>query len=176
MSLPKFRYHPNPLATGSIEESDAECLCCEKARGYIYVCNTYSEEDIEEALCPWCIADGSAAEKFDATFSDDAPLVDEGIEEEIVEEVTQRTPGFLSWQQDVWLCCCDDACEYHGDASREHLAKLKGEALEEALEQLSCTEDEWPDFLKNYEPGGSPAVYHFICRHCRKSKYGTDSD
>ncbi|HSI13720.1 MAG TPA: CbrC family protein [Chthoniobacter sp.] len=176
MSLPKFTYHPDPVATGSIEVSDAECLSCEQARGYIYVCNTYSEEEIEEAICPWCIADGSASEKFEATFSDDAPLVDEGIDEEIVEEVTRRTPGFFSWQQDVWLCCCDDACEFHGDPSREQLAKLKGSALEEVLEQFSWTEEEWADFLKVYEPGESPAIYHFICRHCRKSRYGMDTD
>ncbi len=176
MSLPKFRYHPDPIATGSIEESDTTCLCCEQARGYIYVCNTYSEEDIEEAICPWCIADGSAAEKFEATFTDPDPLLDEGVPEEVVDEVTQRTPGFISWQQDVWLSCCDDACEFHGDASRTQLAKLKGEALEEVLEQLSMSEEEWKDFLENYEPGGSPAMYHFICRHCRQPKYGVDSD
>jgi uncharacterized protein CbrC (UPF0167 family) len=176
MSLPQFRYHPDPIATGSIESSDATCICCEKERGYIYVCNTYSEEDIEEALCPWCIADGSAAEKYDAQFVDDAPLVEEGVEEEIIEEVTRRTPGFFSWQQEVWLCCCDDACEFHGDPSREHLAKLEGSALKEVMEQLSFSEEEWAEFLENYEPGESPAIYHFVCRHCRKSKYGVDCD
>lgn len=176
MSLPKFTYHPDPLATGSIEPSDTECVCCEQARGHIYVCNTYCEEDIEESLCPWCIADGSAAEKFNATFSDPSPLLEEGVPEEIVEEVTKRTPGFISWQQDVWLSCCDEACEFHGDPSRSQLAKLKGDPLEDLLDQLSFSEEEWKEFLDNYEPGGSPAIYHFICRHCRQHKYGMDFD
>ncbi|WP_175969004.1 CbrC family protein [Burkholderia sp. BCC0322] len=28
MSLPAFRYHPDPLATGSVICSDARCACC----------------------------------------------------------------------------------------------------------------------------------------------------
>ncbi|MCU9953286.1 CbrC family protein [Burkholderia pyrrocinia] len=34
MSLPAFRYHPDPLATGSVIRSDARCMCCGDARGY----------------------------------------------------------------------------------------------------------------------------------------------
>ncbi|XPE67139.1 CbrC family protein [Shigella flexneri] len=37
-----------------------------------------------EYLCPWCIADGSAAEKFAGRFQDDASI--EGVEFEYDEE------------------------------------------------------------------------------------------
>jgi len=124
MSLPAFKYHPDPIATGNIKPSDAVCICCEQQRGYVYISNTYCEEEIVEALCPWCIADGSAARQFDAIFSDDHPLIKAGVPASVVEEVTRRTPGFTSWQQDEWLCCCGDACEFHGDPSRAHLAAL----------------------------------------------------
>jgi uncharacterized protein CbrC (UPF0167 family) len=176
MSLPEFRYHPDPLATGSIKASDTTCVCCEQARGYIYTASTYSEDNLEESLCPWCIADGTAAAKFDVTFSDAGPLLEEDISEAIVDEVTKRTPGFTSWQQELWLCCCDDACEFHGDATRAELKALKGDALEEIMEQLDSDKEEWKEFLKVYEPGGSPAVYHFVCRHCRQHRYGVDFD
>ena len=176
MSLPEFRYHPDPIATGSIKASEATCVCCDQARGYIYTANTYCEEGLEEALCPWCIADGSAAAKFDATFSDANSLLEEGISVEIVEEVTRRTPGFTSWQQEIWQTCCDDACEFHGDATKPSLKALKGKSLEEVLEQMDSDKEEWAEFLKVYEPGGSPAVYHFICRHCKKPKYAVDFD
>ncbi len=33
MSLPTFKYHPDPLATGSVIESNVECVCCGQARG-----------------------------------------------------------------------------------------------------------------------------------------------
>jgi uncharacterized protein CbrC (UPF0167 family) len=176
MSLPEFRYHPDPISTGSIKASEATCVCCDQARGYIYAANTYCEEDLEEALCPWCIADGSAAAKFDATFSDDNSLLEADISVEIVEEVTRRTPGFTSWQQELWQTCCDDACEFHGDATKANLKALKGKSLEEILEQMDCDKEEWTEFLKIYEPGSSPAVYHFVCRHCKKPKYAVDFD
>jgi hypothetical protein len=58
--LPSFRYHPDPVATGSIEPSDAVCRCCGRARGYIYA-------------GPVCA-------------------------EAVVNEGTERTPGFIDWQ------------------------------------------------------------------------------
>jgi len=176
MSLPIFRYHPDPIATGSIIASDETCVCCEQERGYIYTANAYCEEELENALCPWCIADGSAAKRFDATFSDSEPLLQAEVPEEVVEEVTRRTPGFVSWQQDEWLSCCDDACEFHGAPSREHLKALKGEAREDLLERMDLSEEEWPEFLKAYQSDGGPAIYHFICRHCKQPKYGMDFD
>jgi len=176
MSLPTFTYHPDPIATGSIAISDAECVFCEQKRGYIYTSHTYCEEDIEDALCPWCIADGSAARRFDATFSDPEPLLQAEVPEEVVEEVTRRTPGFTSWQQEEWLCCCDDACEFHGDPTRAHLATISGAPLEDLLERMDWSPEEWAEFLGVYEPGGSPAIYHFVCRHCKQPKYGIDYD
>jgi uncharacterized protein CbrC (UPF0167 family) len=64
--LPQFRYHPEPLATGEIEPSEDECLNCGQRRGYLYVGPVFAEKEIVDELCPWCIADGSAAARFDA--------------------------------------------------------------------------------------------------------------
>jgi uncharacterized protein len=176
MSLPAFRYHPDPIATGSIKSSDAMCVCCEQRRGHIYTCNTYCEDELVEALCPWCIADGSAAKRFDATFSDDHPLIQAGVPVTVVEEVTRRTPGYISWQQDEWLCCCGDACEFHGDPSRAHLAALP-QPIEEVVSVTHWTPDEWAEFVRSYRPGEmSIGIYHFICRHCKQPKYGVDFD
>ena len=69
-TLPTFRYHPDSIATGSVKPSDKECRSCGEARGYIYTSSVYAEESLDEEICPWCIADGSAAEKFDASFCD----------------------------------------------------------------------------------------------------------
>lgn len=48
----------------------AVCQGCGKARGFVYVGPVYSVEELNDALCPWCIADGSAAEAFGASFTD----------------------------------------------------------------------------------------------------------
>lgn len=85
MDLPKFRYHLNPLKTGSIIKSDKECESCDKVRGFIYTGSVYSIHSVDD-ICPWCIADGSAAEKFDASFvanleSDDPVIVSQPIKQ-----------------------------------------------------------------------------------------------
>ena len=73
-TLPTFRYHPDPIATGSIEASDTECVACKRARGHIYTGPVYSEEELDNLICPWCIADGTAHELFDAEFTDMASI------------------------------------------------------------------------------------------------------
>lgn len=172
--LPEFRYHPDPLSTGSVTVSDNLCRCCGQIRGYIYAASVYAVDDLEEAICPWCISNGSAAQKFDATFSDSHPLIQAGVPMSIVNEVTQRTPGYVSWQQECWLACCGDACEFHGDAPREDLQILEQDDLNRLVIDLGCSPDEWQALVKSYEPGGDPAVYKFICRRCRRPRYGAD--
>ena len=94
MDLPTFKYHPDPLATGSVAESDTECVCCGQVRGYIYTGPVYAIEEYYNCICPWCIADGSAYEKLDAMFTDDAGIGGYGewdeVAEEVIEAVTQR--------------------------------------------------------------------------------------
>lgn len=173
MELPTFKYHPNPIATGNIKESSEACECCGKATGYVYNSSIYAEEEIE-FVCPWCIANGEAAKKFDAMFSDDYPLIEAGVPENIVEEVTKRTPGYNSWQQEKWQAHCNDACEYHGDASKEELEKISGKELTEFLNSRMIKPDVWESILAHYQPGGNPVVYKFVCRHCKKLIYTMD--
>src|SRR5437870_13445086 len=104
MELPKFRYHPDPVASGSVIESDKSCARCKKKPGYIYTGPVYSEEDLDDALCPWCIADGSAHKKFDATFVDSEAFADDAPDAAI-DEIVECTPGFNTWQSESWPCC-----------------------------------------------------------------------
>ena len=48
------------------------CVCCGERRGYIYAGPVYSERELSDSLCPWCIADGSAHSRFGAEFTDAA--------------------------------------------------------------------------------------------------------
>ena len=62
--LPQFKYHPKPLETGAFEQDKTvECDCCEQQTSVYYSGPFYCVDEVEH-LCPWCIADGSAAEKF----------------------------------------------------------------------------------------------------------------
>ena len=119
-SLPKFRYHPDPIATGSVDVRDIECAACGEQRSHAYVGPIYTDIDTTGEICPWCIADGSAAQLLDAEFTDVGTGVPADISEAILDEVAHRTPGFQSWQQDHWLYHCGDACAYLGPVGEQN--------------------------------------------------------
>ncbi len=74
MALPTFRYHPDPVAPGPLVKSDTECACCGKVRGFISTGPVYALEEFGQRICPWCIADGSAHETLDASFTDEVGM------------------------------------------------------------------------------------------------------
>ena len=145
--LPEFKYHPSPLTTGSIEKSDGVCRSCEQARGYIYTGPCYAEEELDNDLCPWCIADGSAHEKFSVEFVDSAGIGGhdgrwDKVPRSVIEEVAFRTPGFSGLQQEQWFTHCGDAAE----------------------------------FIQKVEMDGAGVKYIFRCRHCGKQGGYQDQD
>lgn len=173
MDLPKFRYHPDPIATGAIVSTDKACNVCGQERGYKYSSTMYARMQVD-CICPWCIADGTAAEKLDGMFLDDYPLKSAGAPQPVVDEVCLRTPGYNSWQQQIWQSHCGDACEFHGDASEAEIANLSGEVLEEFLTREGLKAEHWPRLQENYVPGGDASIFKFICRKCRVPLYNLD--
>lgn len=174
MDLPKFKYHLNPVRNEVIEKSDLDCLCCGNETGYIYTGPVYSVEDLEEAICPWCIANGDAAKKFNASFSDSHPLLNSGVSEEAVKEVTERNPGYRSFQQENWLSHCGDACEFHGGATVNDVKNVSKETKEVWLEQNNDGDELWSQVASTYCSGGDVAFYKFKCRHCNLVLLGWD--
>ena len=181
-SLPKFKYHPNPLATGSIEKSDTPCACCKRTRGYVYTGPTYGEDEYDHNLCPWCIADGSAHGKLRVTFHDDAGIPGSDfiesppVSEVVIAEVTQRTPGFTAWQQEQWFTCCSDAAAFLGRAGRKELKAFYPEVIAALKQVHGLGGEEWDEIFQAMDKDGSPTAYVFQCLHC--GKYGAyyDSD
>ncbi len=173
--LPRFKYHPDPVSTGAIRASEEMCPCCGQKRGYEYFTTPYGETEVEH-LCPWCIFDGSASAKFAVSFVDSWPLSQAGLPESVIDEVCNRTPAFETWQQECWLSCCGDACEFHGDAPARELRSLDESALATLSEDSGFAVDDLSEILRYYQPKGSPAFYKFVCRHCGKVRYGGDCD
>src|SRR5215207_3366213 len=92
--LPTFKYHPDPLATGMVRESDETCVVCGRRRGYVYVGSVAAIGKYIDEICPWCIADGSAHTALDATFTDDVGgHMWEEVPRSIEDEVRYHTPG-----------------------------------------------------------------------------------
>jgi uncharacterized protein len=169
--LPSFKYHPDPVATGSVVESDTECVCCSLARGFIYTGPVYAVEEYDQSICPWCIADGSAHEKLGASFTDDVGIGGGGrwaqVPQAVIEEVACRTPGFVSWQPEQWWTHCGDAAQFIGRAGRRELKALGPQAIAAVQESAGLTDGpEWDDFLAALDKEGSPTAYMFRCTKC----------
>jgi len=174
MNLPYFRYHPDPIASRAIEQKAGRCICCNKQVDYLYVASRYSTRDGGGNLCPWCIADGSAHSKYGIEFSDPTPLIDAGLSSSIVSEVTTRTPGYISWQQEIWLAHCNDACAFLGDATYESIKHITPGEKAVFIQFHGITEEWFDDMVERYVPGTQPAIYHFRCLHCGLDRFGMD--
>ncbi|MDF9807239.1 uncharacterized protein CbrC (UPF0167 family) [Streptomyces sp. HB372] len=117
-------------------------------------------------FCPWCIADGSAAERFAGEFADSVGL--DGVSEDVVHEVTRRTPGFRAWQDPHWLVHCQTAAAFVGEVGYAELA-----ARPDALAQLQTEmrlhgwrdEAQLEQFLTHL--GESATAMLFRCTVCR---------
>ena len=164
LDLPAFRYHPDPIATGSVEASDAVCECCDRVRGFVYTGPVYSVEEVGH-LCPWCIASGEAHERFDAAFTDATDL--DGVPDSVRAEVEERTPGFSGWQQERWLGHHGDACAFLGPAGYPEVEAYGSPDLRASLSRdLGWPEDEFAEYYAGLEREGQPTAYVFRCLHC----------
>ncbi|MGQ0467864.1 MAG: CbrC family protein [Sporichthyaceae bacterium] len=172
---PPFRYHPDPVFTGALAAPDEPCEICGLPRSWRYTGPVYAVEEIE-TLCPWCIADGSAASHLDATFTDDS-AVPSGVSPEAVATVTRRTPGFSGWQQERWLYHCGDAAAFLGRAGWRDL-----EGLPDALEslRLDSARPGWSpgqiaEYVQSLDDDRSPTAYLFRCLLCHTHLAYSDS-
>lgn len=172
--LPHFPYHKDPLVTGAIKASDTVCRCCGLARGYIYAASVYSREELRDRLCPWCIADGSAAKRFEASFIEHHALAESGVADSVIEEIDLRTPGYFSWQGATWLAHCNDACEFHGDATVEDVHQASTATKQQWMQDYEQAEKDWEWATRGYQPGGDSAFYKFVCKHCQLVTFAWD--
>ena len=74
MQLPVFKYHPDPIDTGTFVTSEAECAVCNQKTGYVYEGPLYSleadeDDESQASVCLWCIANGNAATKLNVQYS-----------------------------------------------------------------------------------------------------------
>lgn len=187
-ALPYFKYHPEPIKTGAfITDDTVICDCCGKETNIYYEGPFFSVDDIE-ALCPWCIADGSASEKFEGDFQDLSSVegilstydsngeysgYQSGVPKENLEELIRRTPGYQGWQQEHWLTHCGDLCAFIGYVGWEDIAdKLDGfVSLAEDIGEIGMNMDDLPNNLTNE---GHCQGYLFKCCCCGKLRLHID--
>ena len=172
--------------TGSIffEQEEGQCSVCSAQRSLRYTSSFYSVEE-PEYLCPWCIADGSAAAKYNGEFNDYAGIegvsVDPASTDEttipkaLLLQVSERTPSYSSWQQEVWLTHCGEPCAFIDYADAEMIAPL----LKELQDDIATIEHGFgvePKYLLECLNSGGLAGYLFRCVICGQHRLHTDCD
>lgn len=167
-NLPVFKYHPNLYDSGEVTFQRGTCQCCgQEVEAYIQ--SMYCVEDVD-CLCLDCVASGRAAEKFDGQFVQDAEPVSDPARRD---ELFCRTPGYISWQGEYWLACCDDYCAYLGDVGAEELEEMG--IADQVFEDYDA-QGGYEDARLYLEKGGSMAGYLFRCLHCGRYRLWVDAD
>lgn len=178
MTLPGFRYHPDPLASGSVVASDAACRRCGASRGFLYAGPVYSAAELEGRVCPWCIADGSAHRDFGATFVADEAFPLE-VPAAVVAEISQRTPGYRTRQGEEWPVCCNDATAFIAPAGiaeiRSHRPELESGIRSHLRYNMRLSGSAAARMLESLDRIAGPTVYVFRCLHCDEHQYHIDA-
>lgn len=171
---PRFRYHPDPVATGSAEPSagsDTVCSVCRSSSEQRYTGPVFGRQ--AEWLCLGCIASGEAARALaidgdPAEFTDAGWGVPEDVPAAVVDEIAQRTPGFTAWQQEHWMYHCSDGAAYLGPAGWDDLTAdpeataMLREELREAGQDGATAEE----LLQRMSRDGEAMAQLFRCLHC----------
>lgn len=182
MSFPTFRYHPDPLKTGSIKESSEACECCNRTRGYIYTGSIYGVRNVSN-LCPWCISNGDAHKKFEVEFpSLMPPVIDPNnpvkfeCSDAAFDELLYRTPAFSSYQEIEWPNHCKDFCEFHGIATVGDFKKISNEEKNRLFETTWLDQEELESLQKGNEKTELHYLLRFICTQCGELIFQIDPD
>jgi hypothetical protein len=129
----------------------------------------YCEDDLSDRLCPWCIADGSAFDRYGATFVD-SEAFDADASEAIVSVIMERTPGFNSWNNERWPSCCGEPAAYAGPIGYEELRaswpRLEGLLMSQIVYDLGISGSGAVRLLESLRRDASPTAFAFRCLHC----------
>ncbi|MDJ1485205.1 CbrC family protein [Cytophagaceae bacterium YF14B1] len=180
MKLPVFKYSPNVYELGVFDSIDGVCSICNEQRDLKYTGSFYSIHK-PDYICPFCIADGKAAEKYNGEFNDylgiegvspDPNDPPPSIAQELLIEVTEKTPGYHSFQPEVWLTHCGEPCALIGYADSETIKPYLTE-LRADIEYLEYS----PEYIINHlTKDGSLAGYLFQCLTCGQHRLHVDGD
>ncbi|MDP4144334.1 MAG: CbrC family protein [Bacillota bacterium] len=117
-----------------IVKRNSICPVCNQETDYVYEGPFYSVSDVDD-ICHWCIKNGMATHKYDGEFQDIASC-EEVEKREYVDELVHRTPGYMGWQQEVWLSHCGDFCAFEKYVGWEDIKDMLDE-LDDDLKEIS---------------------------------------
>ena len=84
-----------------------------------------------------------------------------------------RTPGYVSWQGEYWLACCNDYCAFIGNVGAKELEDMG--IADEVFEEYDSL-NKYEGAREYLEKSGPLAGYLFKCLHCGKYHLWVDAD
>ena len=178
MELPKFKYSPNAYELDLFEEVDGICSICNEQRNLKYVSSFYSINK-PDYICPWCIANGLTAENYKGDFNDyfgiegvspDPNDPEPTIPKELLLEITNKTPSYFSWQQEVWLTHCNEPCAFIGYANSQSIEPI----LEELKDDIENSGISTEYISKGLTKESDIGAYLFQCVNCGQHRLHID--
>lgn len=178
---PAFRYFAPGAIDAVMTATDAPCECCKAAPGELYNGPIFGPRDVE-MLCLDCIASGRAARELGCSFAEvgtvreihrDIDYAAGDVPTEVLAELRQRTPAYVSWQGPVWLFHCSDGGVFHGDASGADVLQASPESRAHFESNFDVP---WREVTDGYVRGGHDSLYRFDCRHCGLVMFHWDCD
>jgi uncharacterized protein len=177
--LPTFRFHPEPLRSGSVEPASIVCNACEQPRDHVYVGNCYVEDDFDGEVCPWCIADGTAHQRFGMTFHEAEPPSGT-VDMALVDELEERTPGLCSDSPVTWPWCCDMPMAYVEPAGHAELIARHAELASMLVPQLEAeaglTRGNAERLFRKLQRDQPPRAHVFQCLGCEVPRAEIEQD
>jgi uncharacterized protein CbrC (UPF0167 family) len=161
--LPTFPLFQDPLREGSFKRKNLPCDFCGKKRGFLYNGTMYSPGASlpDRPVCPWCIADGSAANAgyiFNHVWM--------AVSQEDKELLEGRTPGYSSWYDPEWQVCCNRPCVFLGRAESSDLRGRWASAVPVIFSRCELSPTRIEQLIDMMDPESSPCAYVFQCREC----------
>lgn len=170
--LPAFSLHPNAALYGVIQQTTIVCDVCGIDREWAYTGPFYSASKPKElSLCPWCIADGRAAQQYHGTFHDTS--FDDSASTNSITAVLTRTPGFPTMNPIFWPDHHGQCCVFLGDFIPEEQPKLlELESIREELRRIARELGLAEESL--LQSSGSLYILLFQCSVCNTYRLSTD--
>lgn len=162
--MSRFNYMSDDYLSTVFADESFTCDCCKKISNAKYIGPQYSTADNDASLCPDCIQTGEAVQSGLVDFFNE--IDPECVDENVSSEISCRTPGIFTWQDQEWATHCNDACEYHGDATAQDIIKADEKTIQIWMERYDQSRNDWDTFMSGYQPGGDQGVYKFSCKHC----------
>ena len=171
-----FKYQPNIENNDVLVKEKGVCDCCGKTVS-VYTKHMYSSNVNfgETKFCLDCIHSGKAAKKFDGEF---VAIYNNKLAPEKIDELIHRTPGYIAWQEDVWLDCCGDFCQYIKRISSEELLKMPDaeDIIKDYLENNRGIWIEEKTIREEMSEYGWCNGHLFYCPICKKHHLYVDCD